>query len=74
VKGDPNISGAFTPYCHIRSNWLELILELDSLIDRYCTQERLSHDARIRVRHVRNHQPLTSIPAVIEFFKSALGD
>jgi hypothetical protein len=48
--------------------------KMDSLIDRYCTQERLSQNARIRVRHARNHQPLTSIPAVIEFFKSALAD
>lgn len=55
------------------AEWLALIQELDALIDRYCQACRLSDDARDRIREVRKHQSLASIPLAVDWFRRELG-
>lgn len=55
------------------AEWMSLIQELDSMIDRYCQVCRLSDDARDRIREIRQKQSLESIPLAVDWFRRELG-
>lgn len=68
------IPGPFTPYCPPRPaiEWIRLITELDSLIDRYCEAAKLSPEAKARILAARCSQPLATIPESVTWFRKAL--
>lgn len=54
------------------AEWLELIQELDSLIDRYCQACRLSDEVRDHILEIRKKQSLASIPLAVNWFRREL--
>lgn len=67
--------GPFTPYCPPRPavDWIAMITELDSLIDRYCTATKLSEQAKARILAARFSQPLATIPESLAWFRNEVG-